>query len=83
MRSRRRNEVAHSRRSYILVRLIGRIFGNITGVRVMARGAVCGASIEEIASSLLSHIDDVSGQKERYILRFFNHTGTIPAQKIR
>ena len=49
----------------------------------MARGAVCGASIEEIASSLLSHIDDVSGQKERYILRFFNHMGTIPAQKIR
>jgi hypothetical protein len=25
----------------------------------------------------------VSGQKERCVLRFFNHTGTIPAQTIR
>jgi len=66
-----------------LLGLIGSIFEIITGVLVMARGAVRGASIEEIASSLLSHIDDVSGQKERCVLRFFNHTGTIPAQTIR
>ncbi|MFZ0011731.1 MAG: hypothetical protein WAL97_07505 [Halobacteriota archaeon] len=67
----------------LLLGLIGSIFEIITGVLVVARGAVRGASIEEIASSLLSHIDDVSGQKERCVLRFFNHTGTIPAQTIR
>lgn len=67
----------------ILLGLIGSVFELITGVPVMARGAVRGVNIEEIACSLLSHIDDVSGQKERYILRFFDHTGTIPAQKIR
>ena len=66
-----------------LLRLVGSIFEIITGVLVVARGAVRGASIEEIASSLLSHIDDVSGQKERCVLGFFNHTGTIPAQTIR
>ena len=65
-----------------LLGLIGSIFED-TGVLVVARGAVRGASIEEIASSLLSYIDDVSGQKQRYVLRFFNHVGTIPAQTIR
>ena len=62
--------------------LIGSIF-EITGVLVMARGDVFGASIEEIPSSLFSYSDGVSGQKGRYVLWFFNHTGTIPAQKIR
>ena len=62
---------------------MGSIFEIITSVLVVARGAVRGASIEEIASSLLSYIDDVSGQKQRYVLRFFNHVGTIPAQTIR
>ena len=66
-----------------LLGLIGSVFELITGALVMARGAVRGMSIEETASSPLSYIDDVSGQKERYILRFFSHTRTIPAQKIR
>lgn len=65
-----------------LLGLIGSIFED-TGALVMARGAVRGAGVEELASTLLSHIDDVSGQKERCVLRFFNHTGTIPAQTIR
>ena len=66
-----------------LLGLIGSIFEIITGALVMARGVVRGAGVEELASTLLSHIDDVSGQKERCVLRFFNHTGTIPAQTIR
>ncbi|HYC19781.1 MAG TPA: hypothetical protein VEF35_04070 [Candidatus Bathyarchaeia archaeon] len=65
-----------------LLGLAGSIFEIITGVLVVARGAVRGARIEEITSSLLSHIDD-RGQKERCALRFFNHTSTIPAQTIR
>jgi hypothetical protein len=62
---------------------MGSIFEIITSVLVVARGAVRGANIEEILPSLFSHSDDASGQKERHVLRFFNHTGTIPAQKIR
>jgi hypothetical protein len=46
------------------------------------RPAAFGASIEEIVSSILSHIGD-SGQKERHVLRFFNYTGTIRAQEVR
>jgi len=45
------------------------IFGHITGMLV-TRGAIRGVSKEEIASSPLSHIGDVSGQKKMYILQF-------------
>jgi hypothetical protein len=62
---------------------MGSIFEIITSVLVVARGAVRGASIGEILSSLFSYSDDASRQKEMHALRFFNHTGTIPAQEIR
>jgi len=63
--------------------LIRSIFRHITGMLVIAQGAVGGVSNKEVTSSPLSHIGNVSGLKKRYFLQFFNLTGAIFARQIR